>query len=405
MRKIKTWLMLGFVIGLVGILLFGISAKGCLWWRDKDTDDKTTVSGSSSGVPLGQWTAITTTNAPSPRVSYSVVWTGNEMIIWGGRAPGPVFFNTGFKYNPISDTWTTITTDGAPVSRTSPSAVWTGSEMIIWGGYILSGGFYRYNDGSKYNPLLDTWTTITTDGAPVSRSGHSAIWTGNEMIIWGGYGQPGLGIPDTDLYDGAKYNPISDTWTTITTDGAPVSRSGHSAVWTGQEMIICGVYPGGYLDSGKRYNPISDTWIAITSTNAPALISGSTVWTGSEMIVWGNADGSKGAKYNPVSDTWTSVTTNGAPQYRTNHSAVWTGNEMIIWGGSGYGVGTDMNDGARYNPSTNTWKLLPTVDLSARIYHTAIWTGSEMIIWGGTGQGPYPDYLPYIMNDGGRYKP
>jgi hypothetical protein len=30
------------------------------------------------------WTATSTTNAPSPRSSHTAVWTGSEMIVWGG---------------------------------------------------------------------------------------------------------------------------------------------------------------------------------------------------------------------------------------------------------------------------------------------------------------------------------
>ena len=33
----------------------------------------------------------------------------------------------------------------------------------------------------------DTWTATTTDNAPSARDGHTAVWTGSEMIVWGGY--------------------------------------------------------------------------------------------------------------------------------------------------------------------------------------------------------------------------
>ena len=32
----------------------------------------------------------------------------------------------------------------------------------------------------------DTWTATTTVNAPDARDGHTAVWTGSEMIIWGG---------------------------------------------------------------------------------------------------------------------------------------------------------------------------------------------------------------------------
>ena len=53
--------------------------------------------------------------------------------------------------------------------------------MIIWG------GFNTENTGGRYNPDTDSWTTTSTVNAPDGRYGHTAVWTGNEMIIWGGY--------------------------------------------------------------------------------------------------------------------------------------------------------------------------------------------------------------------------
>src|SRR5439155_8720252 len=32
----------------------------------------------------------------------------------------------------------------------------------------------------------DTWTATSTTNAPTARSGHTAVWTGSEMIVWGG---------------------------------------------------------------------------------------------------------------------------------------------------------------------------------------------------------------------------
>ena len=32
----------------------------------------------------------------------------------------------------------------------------------------------------------DTWTATTTANAPAARQRHTAVWTGSEMIVWGG---------------------------------------------------------------------------------------------------------------------------------------------------------------------------------------------------------------------------
>src|SRR5437667_239686 len=44
------------------------------------------------------WTATTTTNAPSARSYPTAIWTGSEMIVWGGRASVGNDLNTGGKY-------------------------------------------------------------------------------------------------------------------------------------------------------------------------------------------------------------------------------------------------------------------------------------------------------------------
>jgi hypothetical protein len=97
------------------------------------------------------------------------------MIVWGGY-PGPL--NTGGRYNPGTDSWITTSTINAPTARSGHTAVWTDSEMIIWGGVL--------NTGGRYNPSTDSWTATSTINAPSARSGHTAVWADSEMIVWGG---------------------------------------------------------------------------------------------------------------------------------------------------------------------------------------------------------------------------
>ena len=82
----------------------------------------------------------------------------------------------------IDETWTDTSTTNAPAARASHTAVWTGSEMIVWGGY---GGSYL-NTGGRYDPSTDSWAAISTGNAPFPRGGNTAVWTGSEMIVWGG---------------------------------------------------------------------------------------------------------------------------------------------------------------------------------------------------------------------------
>ena len=81
----------------------------------------------------------------------------------------------------LDDTWTT--TSGPPDPRGGPTAVWTGSEMIVWGGGNNSGNL---DTGGRYNPATDSWTPTATINAPSARAYHTAVWTGSEMVVWGG---------------------------------------------------------------------------------------------------------------------------------------------------------------------------------------------------------------------------
>ena len=81
------------------------------------------------------------------------------------------------------DTWTATSTTSAPDGRYLHTAVWTGSEMIVWGGF---NGSSNVNTGGRYNPSTDSWRATSTTNAPAGRIGHTAVWTGSEMIVWGG---------------------------------------------------------------------------------------------------------------------------------------------------------------------------------------------------------------------------
>jgi len=109
------------------------------------------------------------------------------MIIWGGSGSDG-FANTGGRYNPVTDSWlpTSMGTN-VPAARVYHSAVWTGSEMIVWGGYLYLSSSGALNSGGRYDPSTDTWSITSTGlNVPFARTIHTAVWTGTEMIIWGG---------------------------------------------------------------------------------------------------------------------------------------------------------------------------------------------------------------------------
>jgi N-acetylneuraminic acid mutarotase len=323
-----------------------------------------------------------------PEATGTAVWTGAEMIVWGGGKQ-----NSGARYNPTIDTWTPTSVTNVPSHRSGHTAVWTGTEMIVWGGCGRHFDFCGMNDGGRYNPVSDTWVGMSVTNAPAPRSRHVAVWTGSKMIIWAGirhdYRNSGRAISSGGVYDLA-----GNSWTTMNTTNAPQEGgSGFTAVWTGAEMIAW----GGNTSFGGRYNPETNAWRPTNPLNAPSPRTDHTaVWTGTEMIIWGGTSGSEslntGGRYNPASDSWTPTSTTNAPNPRHLHTAVWTGTEMIVWGGNNP---LPTNTGGRYNPSTDSWTETNTANAPPpKSGHVAVWTGELMIVWSVTEN-----------KTGGRYNP
>lgn len=351
------------------------------------------------------WTAIANdAYTPTSRSSFTSIWSGSKMIVWGGSAGGTVV-NDGAAYNLAANSWTSLSNTNAPSERSNHTAVWTGSNMIVWGGEY---GQILRNDGATYNPSTDTWTPIAIDGnTPNGRMTHTAVWTGSKMIIWGGYN-----AVNTCTNTGSIYDPNTDSWTQITTTNAPLARCMHSAIWTGSKMIVWGGYnpdadpinnPNVDHNDGGIYDPATDTWTLISTTDAPTgRLAHMAAWTGTKMIVWGGMTSNaqtqfnSGGIYDPIADTWTATTLTNAPVGRSyGPTASWLGDSIFIWGGFTDSGSTTTNTGGIYSSKTLNWKATTLTNApTARAYAQAVWTGSKVIVWGGS-----------LYNDGKIYAP
>ena len=65
--------------------------------------------------------------------------------------------------------------------------------MVVWGGRATTVNFAgtRFtprNSGGRYDPSSFTWMATTLTSAPGRKHRHTAVWTGNEMLVWGGQG-------------------------------------------------------------------------------------------------------------------------------------------------------------------------------------------------------------------------
>ncbi|HJQ99924.1 MAG TPA: MopE-related protein [Candidatus Polarisedimenticolaceae bacterium] len=346
--------------------------------RDDNAGGTYFATGERYDPQTDTWSPTSTTNAPTARYGHVAVWTGTRMIVWGGFGSTGLL-TSGASYDPQTDTWTAISSTNAPTGRSQTTAVWDGSRLIVWGG-SSAGGTQPLATGGRYNPSTDTWTSTSTVGAPSARRFHTAVWTGTEMIVWGGQELSNL------VNTGARYNPVTDTWTPTTTSGAISGRYLHRAVWSGGEMIIW----GGFTYGGGRYNPATDSWIPMAQPVIPTIghRAHAMVWSGSKAIVWGGIEANvlnTGGRYDPALNSWTPTRTYGEPSARGGAKLVWTGTELLVWGGFGRSTEPPPLESSKLDLATTTWSPISTVNApSARSNHTFVWTGKKAIVWGGT---------------------
>jgi hypothetical protein len=165
--------------------------------------------------------------------------------------------------DPAGGTWQPTSLVGAPSPRQLHVGVWAGDRMIIWGGEIpgregfVDDSILGADDGAAWDPATDSWSSVSAEGAPSPREHAVAFWTGNEVLIWGGQHllppEGGSSAPE-QFADGGLYEPLRDSWRPASTDNAPAQHEYVAAVWTGTKMILWG---GG--SPGNPSCPLSQT--------------------------------------------------------------------------------------------------------------------------------------------------
>jgi N-acetylneuraminic acid mutarotase len=352
-------------------------------------------------APEGNWTPIATPTNLAGRAGHTAVWTGSEMLIWGGynwenpTFPWFQYLTDGARYEATLDQWINMSKIDAPQKREQHTATWTGTEMIVWGGVLGQcsdiGCLYSTNTGGRYDPATDTWQPMSTDGAPSRRRRHTAIWTGSELIIWGGVGSD----VRSPFGNGARYNPVTDTWSPLSTTNGPAARGNHKAVFDGQRMIVWSGESNGahILTDGAIYDPASDVWTSLPSQNAPGGAGmqdpTSVVSTGTDMFVrspenemsydqfadeWYASYASETRRFIYQDQQW--ITVVDACNPRATPNAVWLKGRFLGWN-------SNYSRGELYDEALDTWAPIAQYPNAIAAGATVVVAGHQVIIWGG----------------------
>jgi len=296
------------------------------------------------------------------RSTMAAVWTGRQMLIWGGDGPNGQFAD-GATYDPRSDAWTLL--PASPLSaRNAPAAVWTEDEVILWGGSSSSGD---HRDGAAYNPATHRWRSIAE--GPFSSAGRPVgLWTGSEMIVLAGF----------NSRDAAAYDPATDTWRTLPELPGQLQAPNPVAAWANEEVFAVLQSTGPSPTGPPRLvslRPDSDAWSsegdlpagqAVLSSNDDALL----VAAGSESFAL------VGGERREIAVAPEGVAVGNTP-------SVWTGTELVLWEG---------DTASAIDPAARTWRSIPAGDSSRRTQPAVVWADGVLLAWGG-----FPDHADGVM--------
>lgn len=371
-------------------------------------------------VGADEWRPVEDEGAPVRRLGHTAIWNDERMIVWGGRST-PLektdkdstnqqlpLYPSGGGYDPQTDTWEDLG-PGEIAGREQHTAEWIEDYgMVVWGG---TDGDQFFADGYVYcNEALDPcdsdkdWVRLPTKNAPTGRAGHVAVWTGAELIIWGGYNDTGV------LDDGAAFSPDTRQWRTLSEPGSWFkARAFARAVWTDGSMVILGGIGDGELTLVENAVIAADTDLA-TPTELARRTGLSTdtvvlILDVLEVAGPGNADRFRRvdntiAQYDPESDSWESA--DDPPPATSDPVALWTGARLRLV----FGVPeVDTISSVAWVPG-ETWERLPLPGpnevIPARTGHTAVWIRGGLVVWGGRRSATEcPDDGGCFLNDGG----
>ncbi len=328
------------------------------------------------------WSAL----PPAPiagRIAAASVWTGREMIVWGGLSgTEKARTNDGAAYDPVAGTWRTIAPAPAGVAGEAHlGAVWTGDEAVFWAGNPPDGPVV----GAVYNPGTNTWRGLA-DGPLDTRDGYTSVWTGSEMMIIGGHGGRGHSTPVA-----AAVNPRSGAWRPLPAFDALFGLQLRKAVWDGNEVLAMGslsTCPALGAGCGESrpiflgFNPATNVRREISLVEAPfdttvpmALVG----WTGTEAAFARYPESSVAiARYDPRSQTWRTGPESPCPRGSTYVQDAWLGDRFVA------ACGDDRLQ--VYDLAANSWSTVAAgaSPLNSRAGSAVVWTGTTLLAWSGT---------------------
>lgn len=306
----------------------------------------------------------------APRGGTSVVWTGEEMIVWGGceAEQCQTRFSDGAAFNPDTDEWRMIAESPLDGLWDLP-AVWTGTEMLV----------IRGMNAAAYSPDSDSWRLLPDPPFQVSfrrpdgsggRDYAGAVWVDDRYVVW---------QPSSDQV--AAYEAETDSWVDLPSTGLDVDLG--VLRWNGTDLVALGSLTGAFPDrvplQGARlvdgsWEPIPDAelWDETHNIGARPYLTG---WSGDILVAWpdSGSDAGRTLTYSPGADSWTEIEAVPVPGSEVWPEPMPIGDRLVVF---------HYGRAAIYDSPSDSWTVVNMPNLPYGEAGRAVWTGDEILHWG-----------------------
>lgn len=235
--------------------------------------------------------------------------------------------------------------------------------------------------------LTGTDSTAAGDSLPLARLNFSQVWSGDELLVFGGWGNSD-GEARVVFGDGAAFDPDAETWRPLA--ASPLEpRWGHEVLWTGDEMMVIG---GVGLTDSAAYSPDTDSWRRLDEP-APYLSSGwetASAVEGSNLYVWVRREDDVW-HFDANAERW-------QPLPRTD--LIVDNGLLLATEGNLIALGLPFPDSPQVTQAAllprgeDAWQLLPAVNLASNgqldlgeLAAAVVDDGEAILMWGSAGNG------------------
>jgi hypothetical protein len=299
----------------------------------------------------------------SARSDAAAIWTGSEVLVFGGHDPSAGAAAVGSASSPGTARTATTVAKGPSPSDPAPTVEPTAPPPTRQPGVLI--------DGAAYKPSTRTWRSLPAAPIPDGYSPGSVTAEGDRLTLL--FGRGGVCMANDHSPDpaGAWYDAAADAWQTVPASPVPLV-CGETAAWFQGKLWVY------TMATGEVYDPATHTWSAAPPAAGTAITVTDLHAVGDRLVARvSSARGDDVSQvslrwFDPVSQQWSDLPESPVPYGRT-----------VVADGRLYNWDDSTGEAAELGLVTGTWKKLPDAPIATRYGDALVAIGKLLVVWGG----------------------